>query len=520
MKTSFSHLQNNTHATWYKDPCLRRNALHCMVISLAVYYIGYDQNLLNGLQALPRWKEYFNSPSGAILGFCTASIFFPAIITCFVGDWIAGTYGRKWSLRIGAVLIIIGSFVNAFAKDFDTFIGSRWIIGAGGGISKVAGPAWLHEIAHPRIRASAGATYYAFAYLGGIFAAWICFGSLYIQSEWSWRFPTIFQIAGPIIVIAASFDIPESPRFLMKKGRTEEAINILAKYHANGSVDDELVQYEILEIQKALEAENLNKQVSYLDFLKTAANRRRLFVICVISIGTNWLGNGVVSYYLSPILKLVGVTKPVEVSAINGCLAIWNLIISATVAQFVDRIGRRPLWLISTGGMLCSYVIITALSATFARTQEQGTGLAVVPFLFIFFGFYVIAWTIQCYSYTTEILPYNMRTKGLAIFVCVQNGALAFNTYVNPIALKAIAWKYYLVYIATASIWFIIIYFTFPEIKGLTIEEISLVFDQGRMGNKKAVVEEMTSDMRIDEATSKDGYEDSKGGVSNTTQKV
>lgn len=63
------------------------------------------------------------------------------------------------------------------------------------------------------------------------------------------------------------------------------------------------------------------------------------------------------------------------------------MIISATVAQFVDRIGRRPLWLISTGGMLCAYVIITALSATFAKTQVQGTGLAVIPFLFIFFGF-------------------------------------------------------------------------------------------------------------------------------------
>jgi MFS family permease len=85
--------------------------------------------------------------------------------------------------------------------------------------------------------------------------------------------------------------------------------------------------------------------------------------------------------YLSPILNLVGVTKPLEISAINGCLALWNLIVATTVAQYVDRIGRRPLWLISTGGMLCSYVLITALSATFAKTQDHGTGLAVIPFL-------------------------------------------------------------------------------------------------------------------------------------------
>lgn len=58
------------------------------------------------LQALPKWREYFNSPSGAILGFCTASIFFPAIVSAFVGDWIAGKYGRKWSLALGAILIV------------------------------------------------------------------------------------------------------------------------------------------------------------------------------------------------------------------------------------------------------------------------------------------------------------------------------------------------------------------------------------------------------------------------------
>jgi hypothetical protein len=71
--------------------------------------------------------------------------------------------------------------------------------------------------------------------------------------------------------------------------------------------------------------------------------------------------------------------------------------------------------------MLVSYIIITALSATFAQTARAAIGTAVVPFLFIFFGFYASAWTIMCFSYTTEILPYNMRTKGLAIFVAVQN---------------------------------------------------------------------------------------------------
>lgn len=182
-----------------------------------------------------------------------------------------------------------------FRRSPAVFIGSRWIIGAGGGITKVAAPALLHEVAHPRLRATLGATYYAFAYVGGVLAAWICFGGLYINNTWSWRFPTLFQFVGPIIVIIILIDVPESPRYLMRKGFEEKAIAVLAKHHANGLVEDPLVQHEVSEIKASLAAEELSKQTSYMDFLRTPANRRRLFVVCVISIGTNWVGNGVVS---------------------------------------------------------------------------------------------------------------------------------------------------------------------------------------------------------------------------------
>lgn len=212
------------------------------------------------------------------------------------------------------------------------FIGARWIIGAGGGITKVAAPCLLHELAHPRLRAQAGATYYAFAYLGGVAAAWLCFGGLFIASSWSWRFPVLFQLAGPAVVLALLLDMPESPRFLLKQGRADAAHRVLAAHHANGAMDDPLVLHEMQEIRAALDAEKEQSQTSYLDFFRTPANRRRLFVVLVISVGTNWVGNGVVSYYLSPILKLVGITKPLEVSAINGCLALWNRAFAAEQA--------------------------------------------------------------------------------------------------------------------------------------------------------------------------------------------
>lgn len=81
----------------------------------------------------------------------------------------------------------------------------------------------------------------------------------------------------------------------MRHGREREAVETLAKHHANGDENDPLVLHEIQEIQSALAAEEANKQTSYMDFVRTPANRRRLFVISVIAFGTNWVGNGVVS---------------------------------------------------------------------------------------------------------------------------------------------------------------------------------------------------------------------------------
>lgn len=95
------------------------------------------------VQAIPQWKTYFDNPSSSQLGLATASVFFPAVVTAFVGDWISARWGRKWGIRLGATLIvrlckfassqhsadsfvqIAGSFVNAFAQNWPSECG--WI---------------------------------------------------------------------------------------------------------------------------------------------------------------------------------------------------------------------------------------------------------------------------------------------------------------------------------------------------------------------------------------------------------
>ena len=100
---------------------------------------------------------------------------------------------------------------------------------------------------------------------------------------------------------------------------------------------------------------------------------------------------------------------------INLALQIWNAFFAFGGALSAERFGRRPLWLISACGMLASFIVVTALSATFAEHAIKAAGSATVAFLFIFFAFYDIAFTPLSIAYPVEILPFSLRAKGLAV---------------------------------------------------------------------------------------------------------
>lgn len=121
------------------------------------------------------------------------------------------------------------------------------------------------------------------------------------------------------------------------------------------------------------------------------------------------------SYYLAPILKSVGITSSITQAVINLALQIWNAFFAFGGALSAERFGRRPLWLISACGMLASFIVVTALSATFAEHAIKAAGSATVAFLFIFFAFYDIAFTPLSIAYPVEILPFSLRAKGLAV---------------------------------------------------------------------------------------------------------
>lgn len=233
------------------------------------------------------------------------------------------------------------------------------------------------------------------------------------------------------------------------------------------------------EIEESIRLEaRIASQTTYFDLIRTAPNRRRTLIAVITGTGAQWNGVGVVSYYLTLVLNTVGIKSVASQALINGLLQVFNWLAAVLAgALMVDRIGRRTLFLISTTGMLASYICWTILTSVFTRTLNQQTGNAVVAFIFIYYFFYDIAWTPLLQAYPVEIFPYTLRGRGLTVSLASSYLSLIIGQFCNPIAMKSIGWKYYIVFCALLAALLGLIWLLFPETKGHTLEEIAEIFD-------------------------------------------
>lgn len=333
-----------------------------------------------------------NNPTGAWLGFINAIYWLGNGVSFPVAAWVANKYGRKPGVYIGYVFLVLGVTLQTAAQNEVTFVLARMFLGAASAWFGNAVPLLINEIAYPTHRGICNALFMCGWYVGSIVAAWVTFGTRNYANSWGWRIPSLLQCLIPLITLPGFLLASESPRWLISMGRTDEAAKIIAKYHTAGDMDAPLATYEIIEIETTLKTEQeAHASTSYMDMVKTKGNRRRLFISITLGVFGQWSGNGVVSYYLALVLETIGITSVTHQTLVSGCLQIWNLIFAVGAAFSVDKLGRRMLFLASAATMLVSYIIVTALSATFAKSGTASVGMAVVPFLFIFFAGYDIA---------------------------------------------------------------------------------------------------------------------------------
>jgi len=197
------------------------------------------------------------------------------------------------------------------------FVISRFILGLGiplaivGATSLIGGKLWtillnslwcltisLLELSYPKERAILGSLFNSCYFIGSIVAAGITLGTFSMKSNWGWRIPSLLQIFPSLSQIIFIYFLPESPRWLISKGRDNEALAILGEYHAEGDMDSEFVKAEYVQIKQTLELEKETSKVGWMDMFSQSGMRKRLLVASFLGLVTQWSGNGLVSYVL------------------------------------------------------------------------------------------------------------------------------------------------------------------------------------------------------------------------------
>ncbi|KAL4885269.1 general substrate transporter [Aspergillus karnatakaensis] len=441
---------------WWKDSGLRK--LYAM---MPILFLG------------------FGNPTGSTLGLLTAIHNTGGICALFFSSYIADLLGRRAGVAVGIVVIFVGVIIQSVPSvDRGMFIAGRFLVGMGSNISQGSAPLLVTELAHPQHRGTLTTMYNTLWYVGSIVAAWTVFGTIKYTSDASWRIPVALQAAMPAIQFVGVWLLPESPRWLCAKGKHEQAFDTLVKYHGSGDRSNTFCEWEFKEIQNTIKLEKESSGNSWLLLVKTPGNRKRLLLIALVSFFSQCSGNGLVSYYIHSILQSVGIRSSSDQAIINGGLQIWSFLVAIGFSAFlVDVLGRRKLFMIAAVGMLITFSVWTGCSAVYDQNGDSKAGSAVIAMIFLYYGVAGFAWPGLTVAYCAEILPFNIRAKGLAVNLALTALSSVFNQYVNPIGLEDLQWRFYFVYIAILVIECFCIYFLFVETKGPTLEEIAALFD-------------------------------------------
>jgi MFS family permease len=257
--------------------------------------MGYDSAMMNSLNILPQYSDYFGLDTKTT-GLNNAALWIGSILGASLIQPLSDSYGRKIALLVASCICLVGAIIQSAAHNIATFVVGRILIGFGSELACGPGPSLIAETVQAQRRGTILGLYFTFYYAGSLISAAINVGMVQISTTWSWRIPSIIQAIPSLLSIAVLPFVPESPRWLLAKGRVEEAREILAIVHGNNDVNNANTILVLDDISRSLEFEKMNhSKHPWKELVSSKANIRRLFI--VVSLGTmvQMLGNFVIS---------------------------------------------------------------------------------------------------------------------------------------------------------------------------------------------------------------------------------
>ncbi|KAJ2988813.1 hypothetical protein NUW58_g3779 [Xylaria curta] len=471
--------------------------------ALSIFFFGYDQGVMGGVNNAKHYIDlmgfgYVDKKTGnpvitnsLLQGGIISVYYLGTLFGCMFGGWIGDKIGRIKTIAIGAGWAIFGASLQTAAMNSNWMIGSRAVNGIGTGILNAVVPVWATETAEHTSRGQFIAIEFTLNIFGVVVAYWLEFGLSYIgngETAFRWRFPIAFQIIPLLVLLSAVWFFPESPRYLVKAGRDEEALYILRRLR--GSTGDDLIRAntEYQEIRNVINLEHQeSKQTSYLHMLFGTGSgnlhtARRVQLVIWLQILQEWVGIAGVTVYAPTIFRVAGFDshKSQWISGLNNIFYAFATLICVFT---LDRIGRRwTLWWGAVGQGIAMFLAgaFSQLGENAARDGDVGKassyGAAAASFVFIFTSVFGATWLTVPWLYPAEIFPLHVRSQGNAWGVVGWSIGNGWLTLLCPVLFERIGATTLHIFGIANVISIPIVWAFYPETNQRTLEDMNLLF--------------------------------------------
>ena len=453
------------------------------VATIGGFLFGYDSGAVNGTQ--PGLKAAFGliegswSPSNG-LGFTVASL----LIGCFIGAFFAGRLadliGRRNTMMLAAALFLVGALVQGAAQSHLIFLIARICGGMAVGAASVLSPAYISEVAPANIRGRL-TTVQQIMIITGLTAAFLVNYFLAAKAGVStakfwggieaWRWMYLMQAIPAAIFLIALFLIPESPRYLVSKGRTEKAESVLASLFGADAA-----RAKLDEIRASFSTDHRPR----LSDIKspTGGIRKVVWAGIMLAAFQQFVGINVIFYYGATLWQLAGFTESqsLAINIVSGAVSIAACFVTIAV---IDKIGRKPILLIGSAGMA-----VTLFAMTYAFSQgsldPQGNlvlskdlGIIAVVAANLYVIFFNGSWGPVMWVMLGEMFPNQIRGSALAVSGFVQWFANFLISFSFPVmAAKLGLTVSYAFYAVCAAISFFLVRSFVHETRGKELEQM------------------------------------------------
>ncbi|KAK9413098.1 putative Major facilitator superfamily (MFS) profile domain-containing protein [Seiridium unicorne] len=438
-------------------------------------------------------------PSPNVQGGITASMPAGSWLGALASGFLSDILGRKTSIQIGSIIWVIGSIISCASVNIPMLIVGRIINGISVGICSAQVPVYITELAPPSKRGRlVGMQQWAITW-GIMIMFFICYGCSKINGSGAFRVPWGLQMLPAVLLFLGLMFMPESPRWLAKKDRWEEAKQVLDLVHGKGDPNSPFVRKELNEIREVVDFERRNADVSWLELVSPKMiNRTHIGVFT--QIWSQLTGMNVMMYYITYVFTMAGLGGDVLLP--SSIQFIINVVLTVPALIWMDKWGRRMPLLIGAFFMCLWMCINAGLFAVYSRppvpedhftTDSESMAIsgapakAVIASTYLFVASYAPTWGPVSWTYPPELYPLRIRGKAVALATSANwafNFALAW--FVPP-AFANITWKVYVLFAVFLFAMFFHVFFLFPETANKPLEVVEAIFDDTTPGSVRFI---------------------------------